>query len=649
MLKIILLLLLFLVATLKYAPQLASDVPLLPQTRSFPLPPIPLIPQLPSPSASLQNISSWLLSSLPNIENLNDGIQQVLSTKNHPSNNFQMMTYEEEHEEQDQQQLTVLDDDDYQEVVDDRSTLKNDFCRSPQCVISASKMDYLIDWKVDPCENFYNFACGSFIRDSTLHDRRDSLNVFTMTDDKLKDQLRRLFTRKIVDDEIEPYKMVKRLFTSCMDVDDADKRGVEPFRKLIDAVGGWPMLDGDWDEKAWDLEDSIMKLREYVGQNNFRQIFQLRKFIQIPWLGIIKSQDKLTNELNEVINNDTSKTEIIFKAYKSYLIDTATIVGANPNKISRDIDDAVEFQRDLILLNSRYESSPLDNSFALFQNENYINYAVTQWLDIFQPLPLLAKIKGNEKKLNARAFFAAFEELMTKTSKRTLANYFVLRILVFSSRYMTSELKKRSLVYRMELLGVKQKEELWKQCVDIVSNSMQLAAESLFSQEYFNLESKQTAIDIAMRVKSEFDRKLNNEYSWMDIGERLKIFTKMNEIILKLRFPKELLSDSQVNFFYRTVSNKLEKYFESILKLTVFNTERRFLILQSGLSSDYSESAGVLNYADTSSFNKILFPAGILQKEVLSPESPLYLNFPTSGFLIGYIFAQNFEVKKLLL
>ena len=258
----------------------ASDVPMLPQTRNFPLPPIPLMPQLPPPSASLQNISSWLLSSLPNIENLNDGIQQVLSTENHPSNNYQMMTYEVqntptsktiilksenhmttislnqyfqvEHEKQDQQQVTLLDDDDdYQEVFDDRSTLKNDFCRSPQCVISASKMDNLIDWKADPCENFYNFACGSFICDSTLHDRRDSLNVFTMTDDKLKYQLRRLFTRKIVDDEIEPYKMVKRLFTSCMDVDDADKRGVEPFRKLIDAVGGWPMLD--WDEMAWDL------------------------------------------------------------------------------------------------------------------------------------------------------------------------------------------------------------------------------------------------------------------------------------------------------------------------------------------------------------------------------------------------------------
>lgn len=77
------------------------------------------------------------------------------------------------------------------------------------------------------------------------------------------------------------------------------------------------------------------------------------------------------------------------------------------------------------------------------------------WLDIFQLVPLMAKIKGNEKKLNARAFFAVFDELLAKTSKRTIDNYFVLRISVFSSRYMTSELKKRSLFYRMELLSVK--------------------------------------------------------------------------------------------------------------------------------------------------------------------------------------------------
>lgn len=217
-------------------------------------------------------------------------------------------------------------------------------------------------------------------------------------------------------------------------------------------------------------------------------------------------------------------------------------------------------------------------------------------------LKVLAK---NEKKLNAREFFREFEKLIAKTSKRTLANYFVLRILVFSSRYTTSELKKRELHSRMELLGIKQKEELWKQCVDTVSNSMQLAVKSMFSKEYVDLESKQIAIDMANRIKSEFEQKLNTDYSWIKLNERLEILTRLNEIILKLSFPKELLSDNQVKLFYRNVSLEMEKFYEAIMKITVFNIDRMFLALQSGLYWDEVESAGVLNYADTKDFNKI--------------------------------------------
>lgn len=40
-----------------------------------------------------------------------------------------------------------------------------------------------------------------------------------------------------------------------------------------------------------------------------------------------------------------------------------------------------------------------------------------------------------------------------------------------------------------------------------------------------------------------------------------------------------------------------------------------------------------------------MFPAGVLQREVLSPERPKYLNYATAGFIVGYIFAQAFEVS----
>lgn len=576
---------------------------------------------------------------MANGENSQNSIhaQQVLS--NHPSNNYHTISYDDVQnttsktiiEKQSttislNHQMTSLDnndddDDGFREVANDGGDGRpinnnSDFCRTKQCVLSASKMERLIDWKVDPCENFYNFACGKFIRDSTLHDRRDSLNVFTMTDDKLKDQLRRLFTRKIESDEIEPYKIVKRLFISCLDTDSADARGIEPLKNLITAVGGWPMLNDDdnidWNEGTWDLEDSIMKLRAFAGSgyttNVFRGILKLRQLVRLPTLGRFRMDDDFTAESAKDLptKNDKAKAETIVKAYRSYLIDIVTMIGVKRDSTTEvDIDDAIAFHVNLIKLNSRYDpSNSIENTFAFFQNEIYVKYALTQWLDLFQPLPLLASSeRGNLKKLNARAFFNAFNELLSTTSKRTLANYFVLRIIGFASRYMTSEMKKRALHYRMELLGVKQREELWKQCVDIITNSLQIAVESMFSQEYFDFESKQTAIDIASRIKDVFERKLLN--SWIDLQQRVKILANINKLIARLRFPSELLGDREVKIFYRNLSIELVKYMESILSLAVFNADRRFLALQAGINLMNTESVGVLNYADSSNLNKI--------------------------------------------
>lgn len=87
-------------------------------------------------------------------------------------------------------------------------------------------MDNLIDWKADPCVDFYDFACGQFVKDSKLHDRRDSLSIFSLTDDKLKDQLRRLLTREMESDEIKPYRLAKALYKSCINASAIELRAL---------------------------------------------------------------------------------------------------------------------------------------------------------------------------------------------------------------------------------------------------------------------------------------------------------------------------------------------------------------------------------------------------------------------------------------
>jgi len=42
-----------------------------------------------------------------------------------------------------------------------------------------------------------------------------------------------------------------------------DQRGTEPLTELLSQLGGWPVLDPNWDESTFDLETTVAKLRLY--------------------------------------------------------------------------------------------------------------------------------------------------------------------------------------------------------------------------------------------------------------------------------------------------------------------------------------------------------------------------------------------------
>lgn len=91
-----------------------------------------------------------------------------------------------------------------------------DVCLSPGCVHAASKMLEHMDQTIEPCDDFYNFACGQYVEDTIIPDDKVSVNAFSVISDKLQEQLRTIITAPVEDDEIEPFKMVKKLYIACM-------------------------------------------------------------------------------------------------------------------------------------------------------------------------------------------------------------------------------------------------------------------------------------------------------------------------------------------------------------------------------------------------------------------------------------------------
>lgn len=92
----------------------------------------------------------------------------------------------------------------------------SEFCLTSGCIHASSLMLEQLDETVEPCDDFYNFACGKFIRESIIPDEKVAVSAFSVTGDKLQEQLRTLISEPVNANEIEPFKLVKKLYKACM-------------------------------------------------------------------------------------------------------------------------------------------------------------------------------------------------------------------------------------------------------------------------------------------------------------------------------------------------------------------------------------------------------------------------------------------------
>lgn len=102
------------------------------------------------------------------------------------------------------------------EIDSDNSTLDEDICTSEICKTEAHTVLTMLDDSVDPCENFYQFACGGFINKSTIPDDKSSFDVSTILEQTLKEQLNEILNSTISVDDIHPFVCSKTLYQACL-------------------------------------------------------------------------------------------------------------------------------------------------------------------------------------------------------------------------------------------------------------------------------------------------------------------------------------------------------------------------------------------------------------------------------------------------
>lgn len=133
------------------------------------------------------------------------------------------------------------------------------------CIFEVvNKLMWFSNWMAHFIRVFYSFACGNFVKETTIPDEKVSVNTFSIIGDKLQEQLRSLISEEINPNDSEPFNLAKRLYRACMNKTLIEERGLKPLISITDKLGGWPVVLGDkWDPKSeWSWTWAVKEFRK---------------------------------------------------------------------------------------------------------------------------------------------------------------------------------------------------------------------------------------------------------------------------------------------------------------------------------------------------------------------------------------------------
>lgn len=138
----------------------------------------------------------------------------------------------------------------------------DEICLRKGCLISSSMLIDFINETVNPCEDFYQFACGHFLKEATFPEFASSATAASAIRTKILNQIRNFLEEDNYPDEPRMSKLPKRFYKSCMNTSMIEEENKNTLETMLESFGGWPVLnESNWNEKEFDWQKTILNLK----------------------------------------------------------------------------------------------------------------------------------------------------------------------------------------------------------------------------------------------------------------------------------------------------------------------------------------------------------------------------------------------------
>ena len=504
------------------------------------------------------------------------------------------------------------------------------------CVQNTTKEDIGIKLEnmndsVAPGTDFYQYACGGWIKDNPLKPEYSRFGSFDAVAELNREQMKELILglSEETHEKGSVGQKISDLYSMMMDSTRQNADGYEPIKADLAAIEAIETRD---DAKRIMVENSFKGAGELWGAGIGADMMDSQNnLVELGQSGLSMGQKEY------YLSNDEAFKKIR-EAFKVHVVKMFQLVGDDEETAKRKMESVMAIETRMAKASkSRVElRDPASNYHKMSYDDFKAEYKGYDWdqyfrLNFIEDLPELSV--GQPEALKEAV------AILDQTDLRQLKDWMEWNLLDGNASVLGDDIFNQNFdFYNRTMQGQQEPLPRWKRSVSTVSGILGEAVGQLYVEKYFPAENKERMVELVKNLQEALGERIDAQ-EWMSDSTKAYAKEKLSTFYVKIGYPDKWKDYSKLEI------DPEKTLYENMIAVRTWRNKKE-VEEKYGKPVDRDEwymTPQTVNAYYNPTTNEICFPAGILQYPFFDMQADDAFNYGAIGVVIGHEMTHGFD------